>query len=67
MEKNKEFERFVRKSFSRHGSGDWGDLCEEDKAYNDYALEHGERLFSAYNYMIYKRYIKISQQVSQIA
>lgn len=48
MQNNSEFESFVRKSFSRHSSGDWGDLCEEDKAYNDYALEHGERLFSAY-------------------
>lgn len=50
MEKDKEFERFVRKSFSRHATGDWGDMCEEDKAINDYALEHGERLFSSHNY-----------------
>lgn len=47
---NSAFEKFVRKSFSRHATGDWGDMCEEDKAYNDYALEHGERLFSSYNY-----------------
>lgn len=47
-DKDKEFERFVRKSFSRHATGDWGDLCEEDKAHNDYALENGERIFSAY-------------------
>jgi hypothetical protein len=50
MEEDKEFERFVRKSFSRHASGDWGDLCEEDKAHNDYAIENGERVFSSYNY-----------------
>jgi hypothetical protein len=48
MEKDKEFERFVRKSFSRHATGDWGDMCEEDKAYNDEALANGGRLFSAY-------------------
>lgn len=32
----------------RHKSGDWGDLCEEDKQTNDYAVEHGERILSAY-------------------
>lgn len=48
MQENSNFEKFVRKSFSRHASGDWGDICEEDKASNDYALEHGERIFSAY-------------------
>lgn len=48
MQQDSNFEKFVRKSFSRHASGDWGDLCEEDKAYNDYAVENGERIFSAY-------------------
>ena len=48
MQENSDFEKFVRKSFSRHASGDWGDMCEEDKASNDYALAHGERIFSAY-------------------
>lgn len=48
MQQDSNFEKFVRKSFSRHASGDWGDICEEDKASNDYALEHGERIFSAY-------------------
>ncbi|MBN8505536.1 MAG: hypothetical protein J0L58_13785 [Burkholderiales bacterium] len=33
----------------RHLSGDWGDLCSEDKAANDAALESGQaRLLSAY-------------------
>ena len=33
----------------RHGSGDWGDLCGEDKALNDLALTEGEgRIFSSY-------------------
>lgn len=48
MSESSDFEKFVRKSFSRHATGDWGDMCEEDKAYNDEALANGERIFSAY-------------------
>lgn len=48
MQNNSEFANFVQKSFYRHYLGDWGDICEEDKALNDEALECGERLFSAY-------------------
>lgn len=34
---------------SRHASGDWGELCEEDKGLNEAALVSGDnRLFSAY-------------------
>ncbi len=32
----------------RHVSGDWGDICEEDQQENQYALEDGLRLLSAY-------------------
>ena len=33
----------------RHLSGDWGELCAEDRALNDEALRTGEaRLFSSY-------------------
>ena len=32
----------------RHASGDWGDLCEEDKAQNEAALKDGSRIMSAY-------------------
>ena len=32
---------------SRHISGDWGELGEEDKRQNDLALERGFRIFSA--------------------
>ena len=32
----------------RHQSGDWGDVCEDDKKENDLALENGIRLFSVY-------------------
>ena len=35
---------------TRHVSGDWGDLCEEDKALNAAALLSGQdRIFSSYS------------------
>lgn len=34
---------------TRHASGDWGDLCREDRDANDRALVEGGRLFSAYH------------------
>jgi hypothetical protein len=36
-------------AMSRHASGDWGDLCEEDRQANEDALQHGGRLFSVYH------------------
>jgi hypothetical protein len=33
---------------SRHQIGDWGDLDTADRAENEYSLEHGFRLLSAY-------------------
>lgn len=33
---------------ARHGTGDWGDLCPEDRALNDQSVHEGSRLFSAY-------------------
>ena len=32
----------------RHVTGDWGDVCEEDKRLNDAAVAQGTRVFSAY-------------------
>lgn len=32
----------------RHQSGDWGDLDADDKAANDYDVDHEGRLLSAY-------------------
>lgn len=32
----------------RHLAGDWGDLCDEDKALNSRALRTGGRLLSSY-------------------
>lgn len=33
---------------SRHLRGDWGDLCQEDKAENELSLKYGYRLMSSY-------------------
>lgn len=32
----------------RHGSGDWGELDEEDRQSNEAAIKHGGRILSAY-------------------
>lgn len=32
----------------RHITGDWGDVCDEDKEANNQALKDGDRIFSAY-------------------
>ena len=45
---NSEFTLFVMNSIGRHGRGDWGELSEEDKKENEYALGKHLRLFSAY-------------------
>ncbi len=33
---------------ARHATGDWGEICDEDKEVNAGALEHGMRLMSIY-------------------
>jgi hypothetical protein len=33
----------------RHVTGDWGDLCAEDKQANEDALQDGSRILSAYH------------------
>lgn len=35
---------------SRHQSGDWGDLDEDDKTENDLAVNEGLRVFSSYSF-----------------
>lgn len=32
----------------RHESGDWGDLCQDDKKENDLSVREGFRILSAY-------------------
>jgi hypothetical protein len=34
--------------FRRHQSGDWGEVCEEDRRENDFSVAHGFRILSAY-------------------
>lgn len=48
MDRSGEFERHVRLSLERHLTGDWGNLCDEDRVSNEIALKEGERLLSAY-------------------
>lgn len=38
----------IAKLLSRHLSGDWGDLDDEDKQANEQALKWGERILSSY-------------------
>jgi len=45
---DEEFAEFAAESLKRHITGDWGDLCAEDKQQNELALKTGYRLFSAY-------------------
>ena len=43
------FAQFVLGSLRSHASGVWGDLCEEDKKENEYALGKYLRIFSSYD------------------
>jgi hypothetical protein len=45
---NEEFAKHVSLSLRRHLSGDWGELCDEDRVSNEIALQGEDRLFSVY-------------------
>jgi hypothetical protein len=45
---NPGFYILVVSCLNKHISGDWGDVCAEDKATNDQALKDGDRVLSAY-------------------
>lgn len=36
------------KMLGRHATGDWGDVCDDDKKLNDEAVHNGERMLSSY-------------------
>ncbi|NOT01220.1 MAG: hypothetical protein HOP29_11395 [Phycisphaerales bacterium] len=36
-------------ALKRHASGDWGDVCPDDRAENEFALDKYLRLFSVYH------------------
>ena len=42
------FAKFVMSSLTRHRSGDWGNLTDEDIQENELSLKAGYRLLSAY-------------------
>jgi hypothetical protein len=44
---NPDFARFIQESLNRHVKGDWGDVDDEDKETNNYALKEGYRVLSA--------------------
>ena len=39
----------ARAFLSRHVTGDWGDLCDEDRRENDFSVDKPLRIFSAYH------------------
>lgn len=41
-------EDYLFQCLQRHLSGDWGEVCQDDRKSNDAALEHGDRILSAY-------------------
>ena len=63
MRMDERFARDVEACVVRHTTGDWGDLCDDDKELNDQALEaektggYTDRIFSAYNLADSKIYI----------
>ena len=54
MKTDEYFSKFVTKSMQRFNRGDWGDLEQEDKTYNDKALVTGERILAKYDNTLYK-------------
>lgn len=49
MEGNLKFFMEVMTAFDRYKNCDWGDLCEEDRGANEYALRHDLRLLGKYS------------------
>ena len=45
----------------KHRSGDWGEVCDEDKRLNDQALVDGSRLLSAYRTLRGERILIITE------
>jgi hypothetical protein len=39
----------VETFLARHSTGDWGDVCDEDKKENNFAVTHGFRILSSYH------------------
>lgn len=50
MAKNPQFSIFCQNCLQNHKTGNWGDLEEEDKESNDFALQNNERILSSYKF-----------------
>ena len=48
-ENDPEFRGFITESLKRHLGGDWGEVCDEDRAENEFSLKEGLRLMSVYS------------------
>lgn len=48
MIEDETFQIFCIKSLQKHSAGDWGDLEDEDKESNDFAVHNNERILSSY-------------------
>lgn len=48
MQTDSSFRKFVSACMNRYMSGDWGDLCEEDRLANDDSLRSEGRILAAY-------------------
>ena len=45
---NEDFEKEIERAVKRYLNNDWGDLDDEDKAVNEYALRVSERILGRY-------------------
>jgi hypothetical protein len=55
---NVQFAQEITSALSRYMSGDWGDMCEDDKTLNNNAVKTGfDRIFAAYHTTEGKVYI----------
>ena len=51
MADDERFAKFVLDSLKKYRSGDWGNVCDEDKKLNDEAVSNGSRILGAYEGM----------------
>ena len=51
----------VKESVRRHQTGDWGEVCEDDGALNDWAMKNSERMLSAYRSSTGERFWVITE------
>lgn len=48
MQKDCNFDAFVKTSLGRYSLCDWGDTCKDDIWLNEQAMENNERILAAY-------------------